>query len=106
MRRIIILIAIVISALNCNNSNQNRQEDPGVLNQNFEIIDSLINLYIEGNKLPGGVALIAQNEEIIYNKSFGFKDKEKSIKQKKDDIFRLASMTKPVTSVAAMILYK
>lgn len=69
-------------------------------------IDAIIIKNIEKGFIPGGVFIIAHKSEIIYFKSFGVNDKSKSKLYKKDDIFRIASMTKAITSTAIMQLYE
>ena len=75
-------------------------------NPSFQALDNVFQSYLDNNKISGGVALIAQHGEIQYHQAFGFKNIEKAIPQKETDIFRIASMTKPITAVAAMILYE
>jgi len=60
--------------------------------------------YVDRGELPGAVMVIARNGKIAYAEAIGFQDREKKIAMKKDAIFRLASMTKPIVSVAAMML--
>jgi CubicO group peptidase (beta-lactamase class C family) len=60
--------------------------------------------YVDRGELPGAVLLIAVGDKIAYLQAVGFQDREKKIPMKTDAIFRLASMTKPVVSVAAMTL--
>jgi CubicO group peptidase (beta-lactamase class C family) len=60
--------------------------------------------FVERGELPGAVLLIARGDKIAYFEAIGFQDREKHIPMKTDAIFRLASMTKPVVSVAAMML--
>ncbi|MDG1025308.1 MAG: serine hydrolase [Gammaproteobacteria bacterium] len=69
-------------------------------------IDSVINAEIAAGKIPGAVALVARNGQLAYFKSFGFADVDAQTSMQKDSIFRLASMTKAITSVGAMILYE
>ncbi|MDQ3278248.1 MAG: beta-lactamase family protein, partial [Bacteroidota bacterium] len=52
------------------------------------------------------VALIVRNGKIVYHKAFGFDDPEKKDPIRTDDIYRIASQTKAITSVAAMMLYE
>jgi CubicO group peptidase (beta-lactamase class C family) len=52
----------------------------------------------------GAVLLIARGEKIAYLQAIGYQDREKKTPMKVDAIFRLASMTKPIVSVAAMML--
>ena len=60
--------------------------------------------YVEAGALPGAVALVAGREEILYLKAFGYRDREADDPLETDDIFRIASQTKAVVSVAIMIL--
>jgi len=65
-------------------------------------VDNFISKNIKEENIPGGVFLVAEKEKIIYFKSFG--SKEDNTPFKKDDIFRIASMTKAITTVATMQL--
>jgi CubicO group peptidase (beta-lactamase class C family) len=60
--------------------------------------------YVDRGELPGAVLLIARGDKIAYLQAVGYQDREKQTPMKADAIFRLASMTKPIVSVAAMIL--
>jgi CubicO group peptidase (beta-lactamase class C family) len=60
--------------------------------------------YVDRGELPGAVLLIARGEKIAYLLAVGYQDREKQTPMKVDAIFRLASMTKPIVSVAAMML--
>ncbi len=69
-------------------------------------IDSLIQRSIDNQLVNGAVAFIARNGKIAYWKSFGVSDAEKKTPLEKDAIFRIASQTKAITSVAVMMLYE
>ena len=60
--------------------------------------------YVDRGELPGAVLLIARGNKIAYLQAIGYQDREKKTPMKADAIFRLASMTKPIVSVAAMML--
>src|SRR5207237_6922892 len=60
--------------------------------------------YVDRGELPGAVLLIARGDKIAYLRAIGYQDREKKTPMKTDAIFRLASMTKPIVSVAAMML--
>jgi CubicO group peptidase (beta-lactamase class C family) len=60
--------------------------------------------YVDAKKLPGAVILIARNDKVAYFQAFGFQDREKQIAMTTNSIFRIASMTKPVVTAAAMML--
>ncbi len=59
---------------------------------------------VDARDLPGAVVAIARNGKLAYLEAIGFHDHGKQIPIKPDAIFWIASMTKPITSVAAMIL--
>jgi CubicO group peptidase (beta-lactamase class C family) len=59
---------------------------------------------IATGKIPGAVLLIQQHGKPVYSESFGVRDFETKLPITPDTIFRLYSMTKPLTSVAAMML--
>jgi len=69
-------------------------------------IDTILNNYIDAHQLPGATVLIVRNNETVYNKSFGFSNLEQKIPMKNDNIFGIASMTKLITSISALILYE
>ena len=69
-------------------------------------IDEAIVRDVEAGILPGAVALVIHDGEIVYHKSFGYADIVSGSRMRNDSIFRIASMTKAVTSVAVMMLYE
>lgn len=73
---------------------------------NYDKIDSMINNEIEANNIPGAVILIGDEKGIIYHKSYGIKNPETNEEFKNDDIFRIASMTKAITSFGVMKLWE
>ena len=56
------------------------------------------------DRFPGAVTLIARRGEIIHFESHGFQDAAKTKTMAKDTVFRMASMTKPIVTVVAMML--
>ena len=58
----------------------------------------------ERGSFPGCVALIARGGQIVHHEAYGHQDAAKTKRMGRDAIFLMASMTKPVTSVAAMML--
>jgi CubicO group peptidase (beta-lactamase class C family) len=60
--------------------------------------------FVDAKKLPGAVILIARNDKVVFFQAPGFQDREKQIAMTTNSIFRIASMTKPIISVAAMML--
>ena len=61
---------------------------------------------IKRNRLPGAVAVIARHGKIALFESLGWQDAEEKKPMGNDSVFRIYSMTKPITSVAIMMLYE
>jgi CubicO group peptidase (beta-lactamase class C family) len=59
---------------------------------------------VDAGDLWGSVVAIARGDKLVYLQAVGFQDRAKTTPMKPDSIFWIASMTKPVTSVAAMVL--
>ncbi|HEX5677060.1 MAG TPA: serine hydrolase domain-containing protein, partial [Alcanivorax sp.] len=62
--------------------------------------------YIQPGKLPGAVTLVAQGGEVVWCQAQGLRDVERGLPMQRDTVFRIYSMTKPVTSIAMMQLYE
>lgn len=69
-------------------------------------IDKMIQQYIDSGWITGAVGFIARNGKIVYDKPFGISDNETKALMRNDDIFRIASQTKAITSVAVMTLFE
>jgi len=69
-------------------------------------IDKMIQQYIDSGWIAGAVGFIARDGKIVYDKAFGVSDIEKKTELRNDDIFRIASQTKAITSVAVMTLFE
>jgi CubicO group peptidase (beta-lactamase class C family) len=67
-------------------------------------ISDALNADVDARKIPGAVVLLARNGKLAWWRAFGYRDREANVSMERDDLFRIASMTKPVTSVASMIL--
>jgi CubicO group peptidase (beta-lactamase class C family) len=81
-------------------------EKVGISSQRINRITSLSEEYVKSNKVPGIVTMVSRNGKIVYYEAFGNRGADDQSKMKKDDLFRIYSMTKPITAVAAMQLYE
>ncbi len=79
-------------------------DEVGMSATRLERIDAAMQKAVDSGELPGAVVFIAREGRLVYARSFGWQDRQKKVPMKNDSIFRLYSMTKPVVSVAAMIL--
>lgn len=80
--------------------------DAGMSEERLLRIDDMINLAIEEQQIPGAVALVARKGKIVYHKAFGMAEVENGRAFERDDIFRIASQTKAITSTAVMMLWE
>ncbi len=62
--------------------------------------------YIQPGKLPGAVCLVARHGKVVWSQAQGLMDVERNRPMQRDTLFRIYSMTKPVTSIAMMQLYE
>ncbi len=62
--------------------------------------------YVERKKVAGFVTLVARDSEVVHLETCGYRDAERQLPMERDTIFRIYSMTKPITSVALMMLYE
>ena len=67
-------------------------------------IDKIVQQYVDSGWINGAIAIVARNGKIVYYKGLGYDDKEQKQPMKRDAIFRIASQTKAITSVAIMQL--
>lgn len=105
------LVSIALFSLTACNQNSPRSGNPsdsseGISEERLLRIDAMFNEAIEEDQIPGAVALVARNGKIVYHKAFGMADTEANRKLQKDDIFRIASQTKAITSTAVMMLWE
>ncbi len=69
-------------------------------------IDNLVNEYVSKKWLAGAVSIVIKDNQVVQYKGYGFADIESKKPMQKDQIFRLMSQTKAITSVGIMILYE
>src|ERR1051326_377198 len=81
-----------------------RPEDVGFSSARLDRTRNVLKGDVEAKRLPGAVLLIARNGKIAFYEATGFQNRAAQTPMRKDAIFRVASMTKPIVSVAAMIL--
>ncbi|MFB3903091.1 MAG: serine hydrolase domain-containing protein [Acidobacteriota bacterium] len=79
-------------------------EKVGMSSDRLARIETVMQQYIDQGKLAGIVAMVVRNGEVAYAKALGKLDVEKGTPMPEDAIFRIASQSKALTSVATMIL--
>lgn len=79
-------------------------EAVGLSSERLRRLTEALDGYVKDGKLSGGVALVARRGKVAYVEAFGQRDREARAPMRADSIFRIASQTKALVSVAAMIL--
>jgi CubicO group peptidase (beta-lactamase class C family) len=79
-------------------------EDVGFSSERLKRIASVFQEEVDKGAIPGAVILIARDGKVADFEAIGFQDREKKTPMGADAIFRIASMSKPITSVAVMML--
>lgn len=67
-------------------------------------IDAVFGQYVDDGRLPGAVLMVLQDGKPVYDRAFGWADKESGRKMTTDALFRIASQSKAITATAVMIL--
>lgn len=83
-----------------------RPEEVGLSSERLQRIDARMQAYVDSGEIPGALAVVARRGKIAYAEQWGFADREKKLPMAPDTLFRIYSMSKPVTSVALMMLYE
>ena len=82
-------------------------ESVGMSSERLDRIgEHLRSRYLEPGKITGTLTLVARRGEVCYLEAEGLRDRERDLPVTEDTIFRIYSMTKPITSVALMMLYE
>jgi CubicO group peptidase (beta-lactamase class C family) len=107
--RPVLILGLLLVTANVASAQSVAADDPGAtgfISERLDRIDDGINAEIAAGKIPGAVALVVKDGNVVYFKSFGFADIESQTPMRNDHIFRIASMSKAITSVAVMVLYE
>ncbi|CAN5414659.1 serine hydrolase domain-containing protein [soil metagenome] len=114
IRRLILLALLLSFQFACTSYNEQDEQrqafEPGQPDENGMYADSLslvtrfLEETIQENKIPGAVAMIVKDNRVVYQQALGYSDVEQELLLEHDHIFRLASMTKAITSVGVVML--
>lgn len=108
-----ILLLILISSISLNITaapkaglKMAKPESVGMSSERLQRIEDTMKRYIDDEYLAGTVTLVARKGKVVHFEAQGFSDVENARPMTTDTIFRIASMTKPIASVALMMLYE
>jgi CubicO group peptidase (beta-lactamase class C family) len=83
-----------------------KPEDVGMSSERLARISATLKADIEAGRIPGAVIAIARHGKLVAFDAYGFRDKAAGVAMTTDTIFNIASMTKPMTTVGALMLYE
>jgi CubicO group peptidase (beta-lactamase class C family) len=113
MKKNLLLFAsffLLLSGFSCREeSHELRTDTPsneGMSGERLDRIDTMLTNSVRNKWITGAVGFIARDGKIIYDKAFGFSNRDPEIPMRSDAIFRIASQTKAITSVAVMMLFE
>ena len=115
MKRAVYAIALLAAtfAVSCNRQGipeefnyKVRPAKLGVSSEKIAALDDVLQGFVDQEKVSCATAFIAKGGNVVYEKSFGFKDLENKVPARPDDIYVLYSQTKAIVAVALMTLYE
>ncbi|MGZ5871975.1 MAG: serine hydrolase domain-containing protein [Bradyrhizobium sp.] len=83
-----------------------KPEEVGLSSERLARIGETLKADIEAGRIPGAVIAIARHGKLVALDAYGWRDKAASVAMTTDTIFNIASMTKPMTTVGALMLYE
>lgn len=113
MNRLLPSLFILIMISGCLSSQQQPESfhfstvhpaEAGMHSDSLQRVTDFLQTAVDSNKIPGAVAMVVKDGAIVYQDVVGMTDIETGTEIHIDNIFRIASMTKPITSVAALML--
>jgi CubicO group peptidase (beta-lactamase class C family) len=103
-RRLYLAIPLVALPMFASGVPAGKPEDAGMSTARLERIHQVIQRHIDAGEISGAVTLVARRGSVVHFEAHGLMDLESRKPMTKDAIFRLASMSKPITAVAVMML--
>jgi len=104
---VLLLVLILSSASILSKENELvKPESVGMSSERLDRISPIMKTYIESQLTPGVITAIMRNGKLVHLETQGYMDVEAKKPMREDAIFRIASMTKPIASVALMMLWE
>lgn len=102
----LLLLFLAFGTLQAQVLEPGKPDENGFDPERLQRIDNVIQEYISKGHIKGAVGFIAHDGKIVYDKAFGKGGSKPDTPLKTDDIFRIASQTKAITSVGVMMLFE
>jgi CubicO group peptidase (beta-lactamase class C family) len=103
--RLTAIAVVVLSSATLTAQSPAQKSDAGTFDPaRAVVIDRALQRYVDTDRVPGIAAIVMQDGKVVYDKAFGWADKEAGRRMTTDTVFRIASQTKALTSAAVMQL--
>lgn len=107
MKHVLTFLFSILISISCfSQLKEAAPETAGASSERLARVDQLLQHYVDKKWIGGATAIVVKDGKIIYYKALGVSDLDSKAAMKKDAIFRIASQTKAITSVAVMMLYE
>ena len=103
---LVLLLLPATAPLSANGLKTARPEEVGMSSERLDRIGERMQAYVDSGEIPGALAMVMRRGKVVYSDEWGFADREKKVPMKPDTLFRIYSMTKPITGVGVMILHE
>jgi len=97
------LIAIILSATSLSKAAEAIVRT-GIEDPRLASFDRLMTSFLAERKVPGAAIAVARNGRLVYSRGFGYADVQQKVPVQPNSLFRIASVSKPFTSAAVMLL--
>ncbi|MFC1490279.1 serine hydrolase domain-containing protein [Candidatus Latescibacterota bacterium] len=102
----LVILTLFVPAVSAQDFKIVSPEKVGFSSERLERLDAGLEKSVETGRMPGGVMMLARDGKVFYEKAVGYRDLKIKDEMAMDDIFRIASMSKPITAVATMMLFE
>ena len=107
MQRTILLVAALPTLLGAQAASRaGARSDNGFSAERLQRVDAYLQQQVDSNRIAGAVGLVLRDARVVYERAVGWADKESGRRMTTDALFRIASQTKALTSIAVMILFE
>jgi len=104
--RFVVVVLVACTSVGAQGLPTAPAEEVGMSSQRLARIDDFVERHIKAHHFAGAVTLVARRGKVVQFRAYGMQDIAAGVPMAKDSIFRIYSMTKPVTSVAVMMLFE
>jgi len=103
---LVLVVMLMMAPVSAKEMGTAKPERQGFSSERLERLTNLMNAKVEDGTMVGGMGMIARNGKIVYSQTYGQADREAGRAMTDDAIYRIYSMSKPITGVALMMLYE